>query len=125
MEAFHAIPLDEPSRKSMQCITPFGVYRYRRGEMGFQATVDAYNKRFDMITKDVNNMVRQVDDSLLRDKTIKENFESNCNLLTFCGRNGICRNPEKFQLCLKEVNLSGFVLGEDSVCPTPHLTDNI
>ena len=87
--------------------------------------VYAYNKRFDMITKDVKNTARQVDDSLLWDKTIKENFESNCNFLTFCGRNGICRNPEKFQLCLKEVNWSGFVIWENSVRTTPHLTDNI
>ena len=43
-EAFHAIPLDESSRKLTQFITPFGVYRYRRGPMGFQAMVDTYNK---------------------------------------------------------------------------------
>ena len=58
--------------------------------IGIEATVDAYNKRFDMISKDVKNAVRQVDDSLLWDKTINENFESTCNNLTLCGRNGIC-----------------------------------
>ena len=40
-EGFHAIPLDEESKKLTQFITPFGVYRYKRGPQGYLATMDA------------------------------------------------------------------------------------
>ena len=49
-EGFHAIPLDEESSKFTRFITPYGVFRYKRGPQGYQATIDAYNRRFDEIT---------------------------------------------------------------------------
>ena len=124
-EGFHAIPLDEESSKLTQFITPFGVYRYKRGPQGFQATMDAYNRRFDKVTEGVKDIIRQVDDSLLWDTSIKGNFDRTVAFLTLLGRNGILQNPDKFQFCSKEVHWSGFLIGEDTVKPMPHLTSAI
>ena len=77
------------------------------------------------MTKDVRDNVRQVDDSLLWKDSIAANFKHTAEYLTLMGRNGIQQNPEKFQFCLKEVSWSGFVIGDETVRPMPHLTDAI
>ena len=78
-----------------------------------------------MVTSDVKNNIRQVDDSLLWESDIQKNFDSTCAYLTLTGKHGILQNPEKFQFCSLEVNWAGFVIGADSVKPMPHLTKAI
>ena len=124
-EGYHSIPLDEESSKLTRFITPYGAYRYKRDPQGWVGSGDAYNKRYDIITKNVKDSVRQVDDSLLWGYDIKEMFEKTCSYLSPCGRSGILQNPEKFQFCSKTVNWAGFVIGDDSVKPMPHLTKAI
>ena len=68
-EGFHGIPLEHNSKKLTQFITPWGSYRYLRGPQGYSTTGDAYNMRFDEVTKDVPN-VTQTDDSLLWNQSI-------------------------------------------------------
>ena len=121
-EGYHSIPLDKESSLMTQFITPFGVFRYKRDPQGYTSSGDAYNNRFDEITKDVKDSVRQVDDSLLWSQSIAKNFKDTCEYLTLLGRNGILQNPGKFQFCQQSVNWSGFVIGKDTVKPMPHLT---
>ena len=71
-EGYHGIPLDDESSAMTRFITPYGAYRYLRGPQGYQATGDAYNRRFDKVTQGVSDVIRQVDDSLLRGATIEE-----------------------------------------------------
>ena len=121
-EGYHSIPLDKESSLMTQFITPFGVFRYKRDPQGYTSSGDAYNNRFDEITKEVKDSIRQVDDSLLWSGSVAQNFKDTCDYLTLLGRNGILQNPAKFQFCQKSVNWSGFVIGEDTVKPMPHLT---
>ena len=64
---------------------------------------DAYNKSFDMITVAVENVSRQVDDSLRWQPTVEKAFQHTEEYLTLLGRNGILQDPAKFQFCQKEV----------------------
>ena len=121
-EGYHSIPLDEESSRMTQFITQFGVFRYRRDPQGYISSGDAYNNRFDEITKEVKDMVRQVDDSLLWSQSIAKNFKDTCEYMSLTGRNGILQNPSKFQFCQPTVNWAGFVIGKDTVKPMPHLT---
>ena len=59
-EGYHALPLDKESSRLTQFITPYNVYRYLRCPQGFQASCDAYNNRFDKITKDVKDNIQRV-----------------------------------------------------------------
>ena len=118
-KGYHSVPLDKESSKLTQFVTPFGCYRYLTNPQGNHVWGDAYNKRFDMVTAAVPNVCRQVDDSLLWQPTITESFNHTAEYLTLLGRNGILRNPVKFQFCLKQVDWSGFRLGEDTVTPMP------
>ena len=121
-EGYHSIPLDLESSKMTQFITPFGVYRYKRSPQGFHGSGDAYNRRRDEIERDVRDIIRQVDDSLLWKSSIEENFHHTCAYMSLCGENGILQNPEKFQFCQRSVNWAGFVIGENTVKPMKHLT---
>ena len=119
--------MDEESKKLTQFITPWGSYRYNRGPQGYQTTPDAYNMRFDEVTKDVRDCERQMDDSLLwagnyGPKGIEENFNKTASYLSLLGRNGILQNPAKFQFCQKKVHWAGFEIGDDDVKPMPHIS---
>jgi hypothetical protein len=74
-----------------------------------------------MVTVSMENVVRQVDDSLLWQQTIAASFNHTAEYLTLLGRNGILQNPEKFQFCHKEVDWSGFRIEKGTVAPMPHI----
>ena len=84
------------------------MYRYKRMTMGDHVSMDAYNFRFDRITKGVENKKRCVDDSLLYSNTLEEAFNKTAEYLTLMGENGILQNPEKFQFGKKELEWAGF-----------------
>ena len=84
--------------------------------------MDAYNARFDMITKQVKNMKRCVDDSLLYSTTLEGAFYQTTQYLSLMGKNGILQNPEKLQFGKKEVEWAGFLITTDSVKPLPKHT---
>ena len=78
-----------------------------------------------MITAKVEDVHRQVDASLLWKPTIEESFTHTMAYLTLLGRNGILQTPAKFQFCQKEVDWSGFRIGDDSVRPMPHISQEV
>ena len=87
--------------------------------------MDAYNHRFDLITKDVGHQKRCVDDSILWGETIEENFMRTCEYLTLTGGAGIIMNHEKFVFCKKKLEFLGFELTEDGVEPGRELLKSI
>ena len=50
---YHAVELDEESRNLTAFITPYGRYRYRRAPQGHVCSGDAYTRRADDITRNV------------------------------------------------------------------------
>ena len=78
-------------------ITPFGRYRYRRAPQGQSGSGDAYMKRADEITKEVERHCKVVDDALLYYDSIEANFHHTFDYLKVCGYNGITFSCEKFQ----------------------------
>ena len=49
------IPLNEDSRGYTTFIREWGIFRYKRMPMGDHVTMDAFNYRFDKITKGVKS----------------------------------------------------------------------
>ena len=124
-EGYHSVPLDKESSKLTSFVTPFGCYRYLTNPQGNHVSGDAYNKRFDMVTANVKDVQRQVDDSLLWKPTVAECFAHTAEYLTLLGNNGILQNPAKFQFCKQEVDWSGFRISSDGVRPMPHISQAI
>ena len=121
-EGFHGIPLEHNSKKLTQFITPWGSYRYLRGPQGYSTTGDAYNMRFDEVTKDFPNVIRQTDDSLLWNQYIRKNFHRSAEYFTLLGRSGILQNPVKLQFCQRTATWLGFELGDNYVRPMAHIS---
>ena len=80
---------------------------------GFVASGDGFKACFDEIKKDVKNSKGCVDDTILYENSVEENFRKTCSFLTLVGSHGIILNSSKFQFCLKEVNYVGFRITEN------------
>merc|ERR1712082_3524 len=122
---YHAVELDEESRNLTAFITPFGRYRYLRAPQGQSGAGDAYTKRADEITKEVERQCKVVDDTLLYDDRVEGNFFHTFDYLKLGGDNGITFNKEKFQFCQLEVEFAGFRVMEDGIKPSESLLKDI
>ena len=116
-QGFHMIPLHQDSRKYTMFLTEQGMYQYKRMPMGDHVSMDAYNYRYDKVTKGVADMKRCMDDSLLYSNTLEKIVHQAAEYLTLMGDNGILQNPEKFQFGRKEAEWAGFIITSDSVKP--------
>ena len=66
-----------------------------------------------------------VDDSVIYDETIEENFYRVCRFLEQAARGGCTFNPRKFQFGSHDVNFLGFQLTAGGVKPTKEFLNNI
>ena len=119
---YHSVAIREEDRSLTTFITPWGRLRYRTTPQGYKSAGDAYTHRFDKITVGVQNIKRNVDDSLLYESNIKDAFEATAKYLTLIGNNGILQNPDKFVFAKKVVDWSGLRIGENTVQPLPEHT---
>ena len=105
---YRTVELDEESRNLSAFITPYGRYRYRRAPQGQSESGDAYPKRADEITKEVERQCKVLDDALLHNDNIEGNFYHTFDYLKLCRDNGITFNKNKFQFCQMEIKFAGF-----------------
>ena len=124
-DGYHSIPLDPASRHKTTFITESGRYWYLRAPQGYIGSGDAYTKRFDDITIDVEDKVRCIDDSLLWKPNVEQSFWHVVKYIDICGRNGIIFNPPKFVFAANTVDFAGFTVTPDSIKPTVKITKAI
>ena len=122
---YHTFLLREQDRKYTQFITPWGRYQYCRAPMGAHWSGDAFNQRYNEITKDVKNIAKCVDDAVMWSGDMAGAFTQVCDYLTLIGRNGIVLNPDKFQFAKQSVDFAGFTITPDSVKPCDEYLDGI
>ena len=75
---YHSVPIHQSDKHLTTFITPYGRYRYRTAPQGFISAGDAYAQRMDIIVEDTENYDHCVDDSILWDTSIEENFFRVC-----------------------------------------------
>ena len=122
---YHSVKLAEEDRHLTTFLTPWGRYRYKNLPQGFLAAGDAYTARYDEITKNFSQMEKCVDDTLLWDSTIEENFRRVAEYLTHCSARGITFNEEKFKFARMEVEFLGYIITADSVRPSEEFLEGI
>ena len=122
---YHSVPIKEEDRHVTTFITPWGRFRYCTTPQGFLAAQDAYNHRFDLITREFKNKKRCVDDTILWGDTVEENFFKTCEYLTLTGGAGIIMNPDKFIFSKKRLEFLGFELNDEGVEPGRELLKSI
>ena len=122
---YHSVAFHKNSRDYTTFITPWGRYRYVTTPQGYIAAGDGYTHRFDLITRDIGNKVKCVDDTLLWADTVEQCFFRTCHYLTHCSARGIVFNPAKFQFAQDTVQFAGFDITPESVRPSPLLLESI
>ena len=124
---YHSLKLAPDAKDATQFITEWGRFWYCRAPQGFHASGDGYTARYDKITtdNDIKNFVKCIDDSLLHEKTIRDQFWATMRYISVCAKNGIVFNPDKFLFAKKEVDFAGFRVTMDGYKPTAALLEAI
>ena len=122
---YHALLLAEDSKDATTFVTEWGRYRYCRAPQGFHASGDAYTRRFDDITCDVERVARCIDDSLLWDYGIEDCFWHTYDYLKHCSDNGIVFNVKKFVFAEETCEFAGFELTQDGYRPPKRILESI
>ena len=122
---YHSLPLAEEDRDLTSFITPWGRYRHKTCPQGVLSAGDAYTDRMDRIFEEFERIIRCIDDSLLWDDTIEEQFLRTCQFLDKCSSHGIVLNPAKFTFCQQTLDFLGFSLTSTGVQPTDEFLNNI
>ena len=113
--SYHSVPLHPESRHLTTFVTPWGCYRYLVTPQGQKSAGDALNYRYDMITIDVEDYTRMVDDSCLWKVDLEAHIWHVLKFLTLTGNHGIVQNLKKFVFCKKKIDFLGFELMEDGI----------
>ena len=100
----HSLPLSPDARDAITFITEWGRYRYLWSPMGFQASSDAYTKRFDDIMVDCPRKAHIIDDTILWDSNLEDSL---------------------FKFGRDEVDFSGFNITKDGIKHTSGMIDTI
>ena len=122
---YHSVPLREEDRHLTTFLTPWGRYKYCNLPQGHMAAGDAYTARYDKITQGFKHMERCVDNTILYDSNIEENFNRVCQYITKCSRAGITFNEEKFCFGQEQLEYLGYHLGKASVEPSEDMLRSI
>ena len=122
---YHSVPLHPGDRHLTTFVTEWGRYRYRTVPQGLISAGDAYTQRKAEIMTDIPGQATCVDDSILYDDSIEQNFYKVCKFLTTGSQGGCTFNPQKFQFGKQEVNFLGFLITADGVQTTPEFRESI
>ena len=123
---YHSLQLaSEQDRDITTFITQFGRFRYLTAPQGLKSSGDGFTDRMDRLFQDTERSRRCVDDTLIYDDTIEQQFHRSCEFLDRCASNGIILNPKKFQFAEKEVEFVGFTITETGIRPTKSFLNSI
>ena len=117
VDGFHAIPLDDSSKKLTTFITEWDRYRNCWLSQGYLAATDAYTRCNNEIIQDVPNKINIVDNTLLHDNDIDTSFYHTWDYLTLCYTKGIMFNKSKLQFCQDTVNFAGLTITSNGITP--------
>ena len=122
---YHSVPLHPADRHLTTFITPYGRYRYKTCPQGLISAGDAYTQRKSEMMEGFENQKTCVDDTILYDDTIEQNFYRVCQFLETAARGGCTFNPKKFQFGSSDVNFLGFLVTKDGIKPSKEFLNNI
>ena len=114
---YHSVPVHEEDRKYLNFGTQFGTYQMCVAPQGWCTSGDAYTRRYDDLIKDVTNVVKQIDDTLLWADSVEDSYRRTVEYLKLVGNYGIIINKKKFVFAETEVDYAGFRITKDKVKP--------
>ena len=122
---YHSVPLNPSDRHLTTFVTEWGRYQYRTVPQGLISAGDAYTQRKAEIMSGIPNQETCVDDTIIYDDSIEQNFLKVCEFLTTGALGGCTFNPTKFQFGQENVTFLGFLITTDGVKTTKQFRDSI
>ena len=122
---YHSIPIHDDDKHLTVFLTEFGRYLYETLPQGFLAAGDAFTHRMDLILESIPRLRKCIDDCLLYDETVSQQFHRIWEFLVTCGKAGIIFNPHKFQFCADEVDFVRFTVTPEGVKPQAQYIESI
>lgn len=122
---YHSVPIHPADRHFTTFLTPWGRFRYKTSPQGFLSAGDGYSQRMDEIIGDFSDYQKCIDDSIIWDDSIEDNFNRVCEFLERCNNGGCIFNPQKFQFGSREVDFLGFRITDTGIKPSSSFMDNI
>ena len=122
---YHSVPLHPADRHVTTFLTPWGRFRYCTTPQGLNSAGDGYTHRSDIVTQGIDNIDKCVDDAILYDDDIAQNFFEVCSYLTRCSSAGMVFNPSKFQFAEEEVDYLGFRITTSGIKPREDFLQSI
>ena len=100
-------------------ITPWGRYRYLRAPQGYVASGDGFTHGDQLTSKDVKNKVTLIDDNMIWDSTVEENF------VDIYRKAGLVMNSDRFQFAQETVSFAGMEISKNTIRPAREYLDAI
>ena len=113
--AYWSIKLDKESSNLTSFSTPFGRYHYLCLPFGISASSDIFQMKMDEIFACMSVLTAIVDDILIFGCTLKEHDTKLWNVLDRARNMGICFNPDKMTISVKEVPFFGHVITDNGL----------
>ena len=113
--AYHSVAIRAEDKDKLTFITPWGRYRYLRAPQGYLASGDGFTHRDSIASQEIKNKVTLVDDNLVWDNTLEDNFKSVCRLLEIYGKAGLVMSSDNFQFGQDVVKFAGMQVTQNGV----------
>ena len=131
VDGYHGIPLAQEDWHKTTFLTEKGRFQYMRAPQGYGSSNDGYTIRTDEVLTsvpgrpEVVDYEKIVDDVITWSPDIETAFFRVCNILSHCAKSGMVFSAPKFVFGAKEVEYAGFLVGVDSIQPTPKYVQSI
>ena len=131
VDGYHGVPLAEEDWHKTTFLTEKGRFQYKRVPQGYGSSNDGYTIRTDEVLAsvpgkpDVVDYEKIIDDVIQWSEDIGTAFHRVCSILSHCSKAGMVFSPAKFVFAKNEVEYAGFLVGLDSIQPTPSYIKNI
>ena len=131
VDGYWGIPLAKEDQHKTTFLCEKGRFRYLRVPQGYGSSNDGYTLRTDEILAtvpgrpDCTDYEKIVDDIITWSDNIEAAFFRVCAILSHCSKSGMVFSPSKFVFAAREVEYAGFLVGNDSIQPTPKYLQNI
>ena len=124
VSGFYQIPLEEESMQYTTFLLPEGRFMFTRVPMGMNNSSDVFCKRTDDILRNVPDLLKIVDDTLIQAPTKDAALSTLRMMLECCRKNHLTLSRDKLKMG-NELPFAGFLIGDHGVRPDPRRTSAI
>lgn len=118
-DAYHQLEQDERSREITTCITPIGLFRYKRLMFGVNSAPEIFQKRLEQLLAPATNVLNYIDDIIVFGKTEEEHDEAVKRVCRILKENNAVLNETKCIFRASKISFLGHILSSQGIEADP------